>query len=208
MKTIEKNQKIDPRIAYFDNLSVSWDNSHQTEQIIDRLDELNRQFLKFTNGLDILEVGCGTGSITNWLVKKTFPGKVTAIDFSSQMIAKAKEKNIKAEFLCADICLSNTLPNELFDIIFCFHSFPHFRNKSSAISNIKNLLKPTGSLIVLHLQGSKQINEFHSSLTDPVSEDYLPTSAEEWDNLLNPIQLRRIKFIDTPDLFFLKASHI
>jgi len=205
MKTIEKIQKVDPRIVFFDNLSASWDDSHQTEQIINKLKQLNSQLLGFTKRLDVLEVGCGTGSITTWLVDKIYPGKVTAIDFAPKMIEKAKQKNIKAKFLCADICQANTLPDEFYDIIFCFHSFPHFRDKSLALNNIKNLLKPRGSLIVLHLQGSKQINEFHSSLASPVSEDYLPVSTKEWDNLLVAAGLKRMKFINKPDLFFLKA---
>jgi len=39
---------------------------------------------------DCLEIGCGTGKNTEWLLKKT--NHITAVDFSGEMIAKAKEK--------------------------------------------------------------------------------------------------------------------
>ena len=37
-----------------------------------------------------LEIGCGTGKNTEWLITKT--KQITAIDFSEKMLAKAKEK--------------------------------------------------------------------------------------------------------------------
>jgi len=38
----------------------------------------------------VLEVGCGTGKNTVWLLEKT--KQVTAIDLSEEMLAKAKQK--------------------------------------------------------------------------------------------------------------------
>ncbi len=37
-----------------------------------------------------LEIGCGTGKNTEWLVTKAT--QVTSVDFSEEMLAKAKEK--------------------------------------------------------------------------------------------------------------------
>src|SRR5471030_1218067 len=58
------------------------------------------------NGLSIancLEIGCGTGKNTAWLA--TVTKNVTAVDFSDEMLAKAKEKTTlsNVEFKQADI---------------------------------------------------------------------------------------------------------
>ena len=56
--------------------------------------------IKFTN---VLEFGCGTGKNTVWLEGKA--NRITAVDFSEAMIAKAVEK-IKfpnTKFIIADI---------------------------------------------------------------------------------------------------------
>jgi ubiquinone/menaquinone biosynthesis C-methylase UbiE len=37
-----------------------------------------------------LEIGCGTGKNTEWLIVKA--NQVTAVDFSEEMLSKAKEK--------------------------------------------------------------------------------------------------------------------
>ncbi len=50
-----------------------------------------------------LEIGCGTGKNTEWLQQKSTA--VTAVDFSEEMLAKAKEKIIAShvQFVQADI---------------------------------------------------------------------------------------------------------
>jgi SAM-dependent methyltransferase len=94
---------------------------------------------------------------------------------------------------------------ERFDIVFCFHSFPHFRDKIKALLNIRNLLNPNGTLIVLHLSGSKQLNEFHKNIGGAVSGDSLP-DAEEWKILFEKTNFNPIEIEDKPDLFLLRAK--
>uniref|UniRef100_UPI0035CA3A52 class I SAM-dependent methyltransferase n=1 Tax=uncultured Hymenobacter sp. TaxID=170016 RepID=UPI0035CA3A52 len=49
-----------------------------------------RTVLHDVNVLEIVELGCGTGKNTEWLATKA--AHVTAVDFSAQMLGKAKEK--------------------------------------------------------------------------------------------------------------------
>jgi len=203
------NQKVpqpsdaDPRIAFFDGLAVHWDVEGPTEQeITQRLQGL-RDLLDLRPGQDLLEVGCGIGKATAWLVAQVAPGRVTAVDFSPAMIAKAREKRIDANFFCFDVC-SDDLGEACYDIVLCFHSFPHFRDQPAALSNLAESLKADGRLIVIHLAGSDHINRFHAGLEGPVRGDSLP-AGNAWNVLLRRAGLDRTRLVDREDLFFLEA---
>jgi SAM-dependent methyltransferase len=85
----------DPRIDFFDRLAPEWDNEHERlEETLRRLEAL-RPSLGLRAGQELLEVGCGTGQITDWLVRQVRPGRVTAIDFSDAMLAKARTRALR-----------------------------------------------------------------------------------------------------------------
>ncbi len=65
----------------------------------------------------VLEIGCGTGKNTEWLVRKAT--QITAVDLSEKMLAKAKEKNDsdKVEFHQADITRQWHFVNKDYDLI-------------------------------------------------------------------------------------------
>lgn len=116
----------DPRIAFFDDLAERWDEVGQNPSAtMARLAELSG-LLDLKPGTDLLEVGCGTGQITGWLAEQVAPGRVVAIDFAEAMLQQARRKHVAAEFRCADVCRDD-LGTACFDVILCFHSFPHFR---------------------------------------------------------------------------------
>lgn len=194
---------IDPRILFFDNLAEGWDDEDPDPQsAIDRLERIG-DLLAFTPGMNVLEVGCGTGKLTAWLAGRVSPGRVRAVDFAPKMVEAAGKKNIDAKFECLDVCRDD-LGKGLYDIIFCFHCFPHFRDSAAALHNFAKAMKSTGRLIVMHLSGSRQINEFHANLEGPVCNDLLP-SGEEWDDLLRPAGLRCKELTDREDIFYLEA---
>lgn len=193
----------DPRIGFFDNLAHQWDEEEPSaEEMTARLRE-QAELLALQAGDSLLEVGCGTGKTTAWLAHAVAPGRVTAVDFAPEMIARARAKQIDANFACLDVCTSD-LGEALYDVILCFHSFPHFRDQAAALRNFVRALKPGGRLIVMHLAGSSHINEFHANLDGAVGGDVLPVE-EEWTPLLAQAGLKQTNLIDREDLFFLEA---
>ena len=193
----------DPRIAYFDGLAARWDDEEpsaatMTARLADHAD-----LLGLTPGEALLEVGCGTGKTTAWLAARVAPGRVTAVDFAPEMIARAAAKGIDAEFRCLDVC-ADDLGTGQYDVILCFHSFPHFRDQPAALRRVARALRPGGRLIVMHLAGSEPLNRFHAGVDGPVSVDVLP-GAEAWDPLLARAGLVQRTLIDREDLFFLDA---
>jgi len=193
----------DPRVAYFDDQAVSWDDdADKVARTLARLSEM-KEPLALRAGEDLLEVGCGTGQITPWLCSAVSPGRVVAVDFAPSMLAKARAKDIPAEFRLLDVC-SEILPARSFDVVLCFHSFPHFRDQRSALRNLAAALKPAGRLLVVHLAGSEQINAMHTGFGGAVGGDHLP-ARDVWPELLASAGLSLEEIVDRPDLFFLRA---
>jgi ubiquinone/menaquinone biosynthesis C-methylase UbiE len=194
----------DPRIAFFDGLAERWDDENPSaERMVARLAQ-HADMLALQSGESLLEVGCGTGKTTGYLVEQIAPGRVTAIDFAPKMIDRAQAKNIDADFQCMDIC-SDDLGTALYDVVLCFHSFPHFRDQPAALRNLRRAMKDTGRLIIMHCAGSDHINQFHANLTGAVNQDLLPVD-EEWEALLDDAGLMSQTLIDRDDLFILIAQ--
>jgi ubiquinone/menaquinone biosynthesis C-methylase UbiE len=193
----------DPRIGFFDALAAGWDEEEPSaEEMTARLSE-QAGLLALQPGDALLEVGCGTGKTTTWLASAVAPGRVTAVDFAPEMIAQARAKNIPADFACLDVC-SDDLGEAKYDVILCFHCFPHFRDQAAALKNFAHAVKPGGRVLVMHLAGSEHINHFHSSVEGAVQHDMLPI-GDQWPPLLTQAGLKQTKLIDREDLFFLEA---
>jgi SAM-dependent methyltransferase len=194
----------DPRIAYFDQLAPVWDTEcSQPETTRQRLAALDGE-LGLAPGLRVLELGCGTGQITDWLAGRVRPGRVVGADFSPAMLAAARRRGVDAEFRLLDICAGEPAAGE-FDLVLCFNAFPHFRDQPLALRRITRCLKPAGGLTILHLAGSAQINTFHAGLREPVCHDRLP-AAGDWPALLRQAGLDLASLTDREDLFLLRAT--
>ncbi len=194
----------DPRIAFFDDLAGRWDEVGQSPiETVDRVASL-ADHLAIQPGEAVLEVGCGTGQLTGWLAEQAAPGTVVAVDFAPAMVDAARSKGIPAEFRVADVCRDD-LGADRFDLVLCFHSFPHFRDHPAALRNLARALKPGGRLLVMHLCGSEAINAFHSGVGGAVSGDHLP-AAHAWPALLAAAGLRLASLVDRDDLFLLRAE--
>ena len=193
----------DPRVAFFDQRAPTWDDdADDVRRTLARLAEL-RGRIGLVPGQDVLEVGCGTGRITGWLVETVRPGRVVAVDFSPAMLAQAAVRRLAAEFRWLDVC-GEIAAAEQFAVALCFHAFPHFRDQPRALRNLRRLRRPGGQLIILHLAGSAELNHFHSQLAAPVCHDLLPAAAA-WPALLGRAGLELVSLVDTEGLFLLKA---
>ncbi len=196
----------DPRIAYFDGLADRWDTCGQDQAAtLRRLEELSG-LLALQPGQDLLEVGCGTGQITGWLASRVSPGRVVAIDFAEAMLEQARRKNVPAEFRCTDVCCDG-LGEHCFDVILCFHSFPHFRDQPAAVQNLARALRRDGRLLVMHLAGSAQVNAFHDQVGGAVGGDHLPHDGM-WNPLLRNAGLEVRCCEDREGLFLLVAGFV
>ena len=194
----------DPRIAFFDQHAPTWDaDPGEVARTLARLRGLGGD-IGLRAGQSVLEVGCGTGRITGWLAEAVKPGRVAAVDFSPAMLRQAQARGVNANFRLFDICGEAPM-EEQFDVVLCFHAFPHFRDKHRALRNIRNLLASGGQLVILHLAGSAELNKFHAQVSHPVCHDHMPPK-DLWPKMLAECGLRLVSLTDEPGLFLLKAA--
>lgn len=103
-----------------------------------------------------LEIGCGTGKNTDWLVTKA--KQITAVDFSEEMLAKAKEKILsdKVNFIQADISESWKFTNQKFDLITFSLVLEHIENLDHIFSEASKVLDRDGYIYIGELHPFKQ----------------------------------------------------
>ncbi|MEX6687296.1 methyltransferase domain-containing protein [Danxiaibacter flavus] len=99
-----------------------------------------------------LEIGCGTGKNTVWLLEKA--EKVLAVDLSEEMLSKAKEKVQSAHviFKQADITKHWQFATDTYDLISFSLVLEH-------ISNLDHIFKEAAK--VLHKGGYVYLGELH-----------------------------------------------
>lgn len=188
----------DPRIRFFDAHAATWDD--EGPPIVDTLARLDalRDDLQLASGQDVIEVGCGTGQVSEWLAQQVAPGRVAAVDFSAEMIDRARQRGGAAEFIVADICDAEcVLP--ACDVVFCMHAFPHFRDVDAAMANMTGALRDGGRLLILHLASWSAVNQLHDDVGPPVAGDHLPPPTA-WPEYFAKAGLSLRGLIDTDDL--------
>ena len=101
------------------------------------------------DGMDILELGCGWGSLTLWLGRHYPNAKITAVSNSStqKTYIDGKAKDLGLNNVTVITCDMNDFVTEaLFDRVVSIEMFEHMRNYELLFSSIAGWLKPTGKL--------------------------------------------------------------
>ena len=101
------------------------------------------EFIPKNNVQTILDLGCGTGTLTAQLA--ALCSKVVGVDSSQNMIDKAKKQFENIEF---SVCDALALPFEKeFDVVFSNAVFHWINDHDALLKNIHKALKPRGLLV-------------------------------------------------------------
>lgn len=103
----------------------------------------------FGNPNDVLEIGVGSGRLTNHIVKKISPSaKITALDINPNMIdvAKQKVKAVNVEFVVGD-AQNLPFPDNTFDFVICQFGFMFLPDKQKGFNEAWRVLKPGGQFV-------------------------------------------------------------
>ena len=106
----------------------------------------------------VLEVGCGTG---HWL--RLFCGsgiRVTGLDASAQMLAKAKAQ-ARGAALAQGFAERLPLTSESFDRVFCINAFHHFHDKVAFLTEARRVLRPGGLLMSVGLDPHAGVDQWY-----------------------------------------------
>ncbi len=103
-----------------------------------------------------LEIGCGTGKNTEWLITKA--GHVTAVDLSEGMLAIAGSKvaSDKVQFRQADITHPWAFANGPYDLIGFSLVLEHIENLDYIFSEASKVIAPGGHIYIGELHPFKQ----------------------------------------------------
>lgn len=97
---------------------------------------------------NLLDIGCGSGTITRYLAEK-YRAKTTGIDFAAKAIEIANSHSApNSKFLIGDI--STFSVPEKFDHVIAVDSLYFVQDLNHAIRNLKKLLKPRGTLLAFY----------------------------------------------------------
>ena len=113
----------------------------------------------------VLDLGCGTGHLTNQIRQKT-SGKVLGLDPSEDMIAEARRQaaaNVEFQVATAE---ELNYPDP-FDAIFCNSAFQWFQDPTRALANCLAALRPGGRM----------------AIQAPARQDYCPNFIAAVDGL-------------------------
>ena len=162
--------------TYFTQRAAIWDETAAENDEVNL--ELMAERLNIRPGATVLDVGTGTGVFIPFLLSKTGGnGKIVALDIAEEMLRKARAKGFDGEvaYLNADVT-NIPLPDETFDSVVCYSSFPHFQDKLKALSEINRVIKSGGNLFICHTSSRASINEMHNGVPE-VANDVIPGEA-------------------------------
>ena len=169
-------------------------NPIRIEYITDKIKQhfkLNDKKTNFLKGLNILDIGCGGGLISEPMAR--LGGSITGIDASEKNIKIAKlhskKSNLKINYL-------NNSPEQLsnfekFDVILNLEIVEHVENVNFYIQSCYKLLKKDGLMFTATLNRSL-ISYIKAIIGAEYILRWLPIGTHDWNKFLKPEELEKI----------------
>lgn len=103
------------------------------------------------DGMDILELGCGWGSLTMWMAEHYPQSRITAVSNSApqraDILERCKARGLdNVEVITAD--MNEFSIDRTFDRVVSIEMFEHMRNYKTLMERVSGWLKPDGKLFV------------------------------------------------------------
>ena len=111
--------------------------------------ELTCEHADLEDGQQILELGCGWGSLSLWMAKNFPKSKITSVSNSNSqreyIMGQAKERNLKnLKVITADV--NSFESDKTYDRVVSVEMFEHVRNHRGLFQRIHSWLNPDGKL--------------------------------------------------------------
>ena len=173
---------MDSVVDYFDEMATIWDNAifHNKVQI--------REMIKLSDmkeGDKILDVGCGTGVLVDFIREVNKLGEIYEVDCSQKMLNMSRAKNYNdSHIVYLKLDIENGISDEKFDIIILYNSLAYLKNKIETLECLaRNNLNKGGRIVIFHNYGEDQINISHACGDRRISNACLPP----FENLINSL---------------------
>ena len=192
----------------FNVAAVSYDQyaNVQKKMAHSLLSVLNRRYSE-TSSIRILELGCGTGYVTEKLSNLFPKAHITAIDFAESMITVAKTRpNVKnVTFHCEDI--ERLRLEESYDVIISNATFQWLNDLKQVIRNLFHHLSTDG-ILLFSTFGQDTFQELHNSFRRAKEEKNIRNEIAIGQRFYSKDQLRHICKIETGDVHVSETCYI
>ena len=119
--------------------------------------------------LDVLDLGCGTGRHTAWLVGAG--ARVTGVDFSEEMLERARRKvpGTDVDFIVHDLHEPLPLADASFHAVVSGLVLEHIRDPRAFFMEAHRVLKPGARAVVSAMHPAMFLRDVRARFTDPDS---------------------------------------
>ena len=127
------------------------------------------EILGEVRGLRVADIGCGTGRHAARLAASG--ARVVAVDFSTGMIRKAREKfgASKVAFGVADISTMLPMRDRSFDRVICCLALDHIHDVASLFRELKRICKVDGFIAISAMHPAMMLREVQAQFHDPAT---------------------------------------
>jgi ubiquinone/menaquinone biosynthesis C-methylase UbiE len=131
--------------------------------------EVLRQADLDLTGRKVVEVGCGTGRNTAWLAERST--EVVALDFSAEMLAKARARlnDPRVRFVRHDARAKWPLADSSADVVIAMLILEHIENLETFFAEAARVLRHRGELFVCELHPMRQITDGQAQFSNPTT---------------------------------------
>ena len=177
----------------YNNWAYQYDNNINPTRDLDKT--VTKKSLSKIDFFKVLELGCGSGKNTEWLITKA--ERLVGLDFSKNMLdlARKKIKNDKATFINTDINKNWPVNDNSFDLATINLTLEHIEILDHIFNSLFMKLTQGGKCFVCELHPKKQLAgsraQFEENGTEVVldvfkhsEQDYIQNAEKAGFNLL------------------------
>jgi ubiquinone/menaquinone biosynthesis C-methylase UbiE len=94
-------------------------------------------------GVDVLDVGCGPGTITADIAARVAPGRVVGLDRAADVLATARDAAPSVAFEVGDV-YALAYADESFDVVHAHQVLQHLADPVAALVEMRRVCRPSG----------------------------------------------------------------
>ena len=185
------------------------------DQAEDKMLALYGERAELADGQDILELGCGWGSLTLWMAQKYPHSRITAVSNSKPqrefILARCRSLGlVNVEVITQDVNRLE-LPSARFDRCVSIEMFEHMRNYEILLGRIASWLRADAKLFVtasVPVRAGRRHAELPGASLVNITDDILARDARDMGRAEAPLrQAQDADLLDTSNLSIGAAVH-